>query len=252
VLSWLPAVALVAAAVAVAARWYPRRRDSLGRRRPFPLVTVTLLALLAAAAATPGVLRVRQERRLAGAASALAGVPVAVRCQTFGGAFVDSGPELGYVRWRTDGTPERWTLIKREQCRDLAAYVRAGGRRPSGAQMVAVHVLTHEAMHLAGITDEARAECAAVQRDARTARLLGASAAEAHRLAAWYWRTVYPTMPGGYRSPECRAGGALDERLPHAPWAAQPAAGASAATASRGSPPSGSSASTGVVTPAST
>jgi len=99
--SWA-ALALVGAAAVVAARWYASRVDELGRRRDFPLVSVVLLAVLAAGAATPGVLRARQERRLAGVASALAGRPVAVRCQALGGAFVDAGPELGYVLyWRT-------------------------------------------------------------------------------------------------------------------------------------------------------
>jgi hypothetical protein len=73
-------------------------------------------------------------------------------------------------------------------------------------------------MHMAGRLDESAAECAAVQRDARTARLLGASGGEARALAAAYWRTVYPAMPGGYRSSACRPGGALDEQLPDAPW----------------------------------
>ena len=80
--------------------------------------------------------------------------------------------------------------------------------------MIAVHVLTHEAMHLAGHTDES----AAVQRDARTTRLLGAPPGEALALAASYWRTVYPATPGGYRAATCRPGGAKDERLPDAPW----------------------------------
>jgi hypothetical protein len=181
---------------------------------------------LAAATAAPGVVRTRHERRLAAAASALAGVQVGVRCQSFGGAFVDPGPELGFVRWRADGTPEPWTLIKRDQCRDLAAYLRSDKHRPSRAKVVAVHVLTHEAMHLSGRTDEAVAECAAVQRDAQTARLLGASAADAAGLAVAYWRHLYPLMPDGYRSTECGPGGALDERLPDAPWSpAQPSTG---------------------------
>lgn len=94
-------------------------------------------------------LRARQERRLAGVASALAGRPVAVRCQALGGAFVDAGPELGYVRWRADGSPERWTLLKRDACRDLAAYARAGGQRPSRAQVIAVHVLTQRSPRIA-------------------------------------------------------------------------------------------------------
>jgi hypothetical protein len=124
------------------------------------------------------------------------------------------------VRWRADGHPEPWALLKRDQCRHLGAYVRSGRHRPSRDQVLVVHVLTHEAMHLSGRLDEAAAECAAVQRDARTARLLGAADADAAGLAAAYWHDLYPLMPDGYRSPECRSGGALDERLADAPWLA--------------------------------
>jgi hypothetical protein len=67
--------------------------------------------------------------------------------------------------------------------------------------------------------DKSDAECAAVQRDARAARLLGASPDDARALAVAYWRTVYPAMPDGYRSTACRPGGTLDEHLPDAPWA---------------------------------
>jgi hypothetical protein len=49
----------------------------------------------------------------------------------------------------------------------------------------------------------------AVQRDAHTARLLGAGA---------YWRNISPLTPGGYRSGDCRPGGPLDEGLVDAPW----------------------------------
>jgi hypothetical protein len=154
VLTWF-AVALAGGAVAVAAGWSLRRLDELGRPRRFPWVGLSLLLALAVAAAVPGVLRAHQERRLGGAASMLAGARVAVRCQSFGGAFVDAGPELGYVRWRADGKPEPWTLIKRDQCRHLAAYARSDKRRPSREQVVAVHVLTHEAMHLSGRLNEA-------------------------------------------------------------------------------------------------
>jgi hypothetical protein len=147
---------------------------------------------------------------------------VAVRCQTLGQAVLDGGPELGYVRWRADGSPEPWALIKRDQCRHLAAYVRSDKRRPSRDEVVAVHVLTHEAMHLSGRLSEAGAECAAVQRDAHTARLLGAEPADGARLAVRYWREVYPLMPDGYRSEQCQAGGSMDEGLGDAPWLAPP------------------------------
>ena len=219
-LTWL-AVALLAGAAVVAIGWGLRRADELGRPRRFPWVTRRPAAGHGRSAPpSRGCSGPRQERRLGGAASVLAGARVAVRCQSLGGAFVDAGPELGYVRWRADGSPEPWTLIKRDQCRHLAAYARSGKRRPTRDQVVAVHVLTHEAMHLSGRLDEAVAECAAVQRDAQTARLLGAGPADAAALAAAYWRNVYPLMPDGYRSGECRAGGAMDERLADAPWLA--------------------------------
>jgi hypothetical protein len=81
-----------------------------------------------------------------------------------------------------------------------------------------VHVLTHETMHMAGSTDEAIAECRAVQRDAAMARRLGADAADARALAARYWREIYPAMPDNYRTGQCAPGAALDEQLPDAPW----------------------------------
>ena len=218
-LTWF-AVALAGGAAAVAVGWGMRRFDELGRPRPFPWVRVAALVAVALVAAVPGVARAHQERRLGRAVSVLAGARVAVRCQALGGAFVDGGPELGYVRWRPDGSPEAWALIKHDQCRHLAAYLRSDRHRPSRDQVIAVHVLTHEAMHLSGRLGEAAAECAAVQRDAETARLLGSPAADATGLAVSYWRDLYPLMPDGYRSPECRAGGAMDERLADAPWLA--------------------------------
>jgi hypothetical protein len=75
-------------------------------------------------------------------------------------------------------------------------------------------------MHMSSRLDEAVAECAAVQRDAQTARLLGARPADAAALAAAYWENIYPLMPDRYRSGECRQGGAMDERLADAPWLA--------------------------------
>jgi hypothetical protein len=114
--------------------------------------------------------------------------------------------------------PEPEALIKRDQCADLAAYARTGRDRPSREQVIAVHVLSHEAMHMSGIAGEAAAECAAVQRDAAAARLLGATAEQAKALAREYWTKVYPAMPPGYRSARCAAGHSMDERLPDAPW----------------------------------
>lgn len=214
------AVLLGLSTCVVIGQWYLTRVDALGRQRTFPVLWVVLLVLLSGLAATPGVLRARLENRLSGVATKLAGRQVRVRCQALGGAFVDVGSELGYVQFRADGEPVKWTLIKRDQCNDLTGYLHSGRHQPSFKRMLAVHVLTHESMHLASIRNEADAECAAVQRDAQTARLLGASPADARALAAAYYEQVYPRMADDYRSAECRPGGVLDEGGEDAPWVA--------------------------------
>lgn len=207
----------VVGAAAVAGSWTGRRRDSLGRPRSFPVWSVSLLAVIGLAAAVPGVRRHQEERRLARVASVLAGTPVAVHCQSFTGALSDLGAELGFVKYGADGVPEHATLIKRDQCNDLRHYL--GHREsPRRDDVIAVHVLTHESMHMRGETNEAVAECEAVQRDQQTASLLGATEAQARALAVTYWRTVYPFMPDDYRTTDCAPGHQLDEGLATAPW----------------------------------
>lgn len=205
-------------ALVVVLRWALNRRDSLGRDRRFPWASVVLLVVLAVGTATLQLRHEGVERRLSKVAGGLDGVAVTVRCQSLGKEMVDLGSELGYVRWGPDGVPERRTLIKRAQCADLASYLSSPHGTPSSGQVLAVHVLTHEAMHMAGLTGEAQAECAAVQRDAETARRLGANAVEARALSVGYWTTTYPRMPEDYRSADCARGGSLDEGLPDAPW----------------------------------
>ncbi len=216
-LDWV-SLGAVLCAVTLGVLWSRRRVDELGRRRRFPWVSVGLLVVLAVGLAVPGVQRRSEEATLAKVASQLAGRPVDVRCQTLGQSFVDLGSELGWVPWRADGSPESWTLIKRNQCRDLSDYLGSDKSAPTPNQVVAVHVLTHEAMHLAGHINEAEAECAAVQRDALTATLLGATAAHAQALARQYWTTVYPRLAGDYQTSDCKGGGRLDEHLPTPPW----------------------------------
>jgi hypothetical protein len=210
---------LLCGAFALAFRWGLHRTDSLGRPNRFPAVALALLLVPALLVGRPGVERRLEQRQLASAASELVGVKVSVHCQTAGEAFVDAGAELGYVKYDVDGVPEHKTLIKQGPCHDLRAYLHSSKAHPSADQILAVHILTHESMHMAGITNEARAECAAVQRDARMAELLGADPAEAHELARAYWVSVYPRMADDYVSGDCHAGGRLDERLPDPPWA---------------------------------
>jgi len=211
-------VLAIVAALVVAGRWWVRRYDALGRPRSFPYLGVGLLVVVAVGVAVPTYLRHREEDRLSLVATQLAGVTAKVHCQTIGAEMVDAGSELGWVKWGPDGVPEHQTLIKHGPCRALHAYLASSKTQPSDDEVIAVHVLTHESMHMRGRTDEADAECAAVQRDAMTARLLGADPAAASALARRYWTQMYPQMPDGYRSGGCAAGGPLDEHLPDAPW----------------------------------
>jgi len=217
VLAWL-SVALGATALAVSLRWVLTRVDALGRVRPFPTISVGMTAVAAIGCLIPVLLHARLEHRLAATASVLAGHPVDVHCQTLDQSWVSAHGELGYVEVGPDGRPQRRTVIALQACDDLSGWLGSDRRTPTRDQVIAVHVLTHEAMHMAGELDEARAECLAVQRDALTARLLGDTPAQALALARQYWRTVYPQLPDDYRSSDCGPGLPLDAHLPDAPW----------------------------------
>lgn len=204
----------LAAAVGVYLHWRVRNRDGWTMRRPLPKVTFGLLALTVLITGVFALQHERLEDRLSQAASGLTGFPVRVHCQDLAGEAVDLSGDLGSVQFNADGTAQHSTLIRREQCSALSGYLAKHGVHPTAAQILAVHVLTHETMHMRGIRPEAAAECAAVQRDAHMARLLGASPANAQLLAAAYWRQEYPQLSDEYHSSDCRPSGALDEHLP--------------------------------------
>ncbi|MDQ1539374.1 MAG: hypothetical protein QOH29_100 [Actinomycetota bacterium] len=204
------------AALILFGRWLLVRQSR--DQAAFPAIGVSSCMVLAVAASFPIVDRATLEGRLSHAASTLIGIHVRVTCQTLTGSAVDMGRELGFVKWGADGVPEHKTLIKHDQCNDLSAYLDSSKEHPSAAQVLAVHVLSHESMHMSGTTTEAVAECHAMQHDAALAVDLGASPSAAHALAVRYWQTVYPNMADNYRSNDCGPGAGLDLHLPDAPW----------------------------------
>ncbi len=199
------ATALLVLAGVLVVRWWLRRVDALGRDRGFPLLAVGLCVVLAAAAAWPVAVDDRTERRLSAAGSEVAGVPMEVHCQSFGEASLEVSSHLGEVAYGPDGVPRRRAVLAWGQCRLLRAWMRDRGQDATLEQVVAVHVLTHEAMHVAGHTVEAEAECLAVQQDAAMAELLGADPAQATALAQRYRAEVYPRLREAYRSAGCAA-----------------------------------------------
>ena len=116
--------------------------------------------------------------------------------------------------------PEKSSKLRFETCQGLRAFL---SDVPSVAlddreKVIAVHILTHEAMHMAGERNEAVAECKAIQRNVAMATHLGANAESAEALALMYAQRIYPLVSAAYRSEECRQGGQLDENLPGSPW----------------------------------
>ena len=75
------------------------------------------------------------------------------------------------------------------------------------SRLVAVHVIGHESMHLAGVVDERTADCLAVP-----GRRVRCDAARcgcdfARSLAREYWTALLPGAGPPYRSADCRDGG---------------------------------------------
>ena len=71
-------------------------------------------------------------------------------------------------------------------------------------------MLAHESEHALGYSDEAVASCYGTQRMPELAVALGLSRSLGVDLQHVYWMNHYPDLPPDYRSPDCRAGGAMD------------------------------------------
>lgn len=142
---------------------------------------------------------------------------VKVHCQRMLANMVDVSGNMGYVPYPPGKKPVD-AYLRNDTCKALDGYL-SNQASPTLDQVRAVHVLTHEAMHLAGEKNEAHAECRAMQRNARTAELLGATPEQGQALATSYWEHWYPQVTSTYRDADCAPSGALDEGLPGAPWA---------------------------------
>ena len=179
------------------------------------------LVLLACVALALGFVLVKQRDaraqadRLAEVASEIALRDVRVRCQGAVGAALDVTWEDGSVWFDASGEPADVTDLKRHVCKRLSAF-------PDVADddiiVRAMNTLAHESWHLAGVRNEATAECYAVQTIEFTAKRLGADPPRARQLALAFVVTQYERMPSSYQSEECRDGGELDLRRDSPVW----------------------------------
>lgn len=171
----------------------------------------TLLVILVLVGAPTGWLLLQQrdlntmESRLADVASQIAGRAVEVNCPGAIERLTDISPNAGSVHFGADGQPGNSMELNTETC--LALEDLSGDQ---GKVSKALHVLVHESWHLAGIQDEAKADCYAFQRVEFAALHLGATPTDAQALARRAYVDRQETAPAEYRTYECRDGGALD------------------------------------------
>jgi len=197
---WI-AVALLAGSLAAAVRHAMGHKHSI-------LIPLLLLPALFLGWQEWG-FRADQER-FSDVASHIAGRDVRIECQRFSGALVDATAESGYVAFSADGIPADVGRLERDTCNNLRDWMHSDKVNPTLKQVMAVHVLGHEAYHLAGIRNEAQTECEAMQRLDEVAVSLGATREQARMLAERYDSEVYPHMPNSYRSNNCVEGGTMD------------------------------------------
>lgn len=181
-------------------------RHLTGRRAPYLIGLVCLLLLCGT------VVEVRHRRMEARYTAAVKDLldrkDAFVICERFSGALVNVWNRAGYVAWTPDGSKPSRADLTWDTCRTLRSWDPKA--EPTTDQTIALHVLTHEAMHLDGHYGEADAECAAMQHDAEMAHLLGATPEVGQHLAETYYRNVYPRMREGYTSGDCKQDGLLD------------------------------------------
>jgi hypothetical protein len=166
----------------------------------------------------------QNEERLGEVASAIAQRSVGVQCPGFWRRLVDVSGEDGRVHFDVAGRPSDSAELSARTCDRLEDFSRAGTKpafdclvpddRQCSREVVetarALSTLAHEAFHLAGVRDEAAAECYAVQTVDFVTEKLGSTAAQGRIVSAWAARTSARTHPAEYHSQECRRGGALD------------------------------------------
>jgi len=164
----------------------------------------------------------REEPTFAAVAGRLVGERVTVRCWS---PRDWRRVSLGYARRNGVGfgmagfaTPFAHAIDLSPDVCSALARIRYGRGDHVPEEAFALNVLAHESMHLlAQDPSEAQAECWAMQRIVRVGAMLGMPADVARRRATYYFRNLYTGQYPEYKTPDCRAGGALDQS-PGGPW----------------------------------
>lgn len=166
-------------------------------------------------------LRLHQnEHRLAVVAAAVSHRDVGVSCPGFWTRLVEITPNAGWVDFGADGRPDPVANLSSKTCERLERFARSDGTAPidEGTAMALV-TLAHESFHLAGVTNEAEAQCYAIQMTEFTTERLGGSVRNARAAALWALSASPSVLPAEYWDPiRCRDAGPWDLRPDSAAW----------------------------------
>jgi len=143
-----------------------------------------------------------------------------VHCNTAFDTMLD--PEMLFAGHANPRTGK--IAIQAPWCDVLGAYLRHPARA-NQRELQSLDLLTHESMHIRGEMNEARTECQAVQRNYRSAKLLGVPDDVAKQNALDIYNISYQErgkiggMQSAYYSDQCAPGLAMDEHLADSTWA---------------------------------
>ncbi|MFT5895389.1 MAG: hypothetical protein ACI8VW_002263 [bacterium] len=153
------------------------------------------------------------ERKLTHVTQELANFkPANVECQSATSSIFDTTNSwiAGYAYIDTGEV-----VFKSGWCKRLKNYL----KDPAAAdykERYSIQLLAHEAMHVRGERNEQHTECQAIQRNYRTARMMGVPEKHAVQHSVNYYLYEYPKHP--YYDPECKPGSEMDESLNDSTW----------------------------------
>lgn len=204
-------------------REFKRSMTALGldRAPPEPVYKpyVAILLVLALLFAWTPFRKWHFERRLSSIATELADShPAKVHCNTALDSIFDREMTFSHA------SPETGEIVfQPPECEILMDYL----DHPDRANPYELHslgLLTHESMHVRGELNEAVTECEAIQRNYRTAKLLGVPDDIARKNALDYYYGQYMQLKergwnaARYFSYQCAPGKELDEHLSDSTW----------------------------------
>jgi len=118
-----------------------------------------------------------------------------LQCQRFSEAFFDiHTTRLGSV---SSAHPNR-AVVNYEECLEIQDWLAGNKSSATPKQLQALHVLTHEAVHVSKEYNEAVTECTAVNRDHLTAKAMGGSKQFVQEMPQRYYTEFFPRMRSDY------------------------------------------------------